>query len=275
MESGISSTRVARGQHRHELRALAYVTLDQANGGIVRNLNRDGIGAQVVAAVRPQQQLRVRFELRNPKLRVEGRGEVVWATPSGQCGIRFIDLPPKMGQQINAWILGDLLEGASLHSQSSEWIFPEPVISPSDDNAGDVDDEDDGLMVSTTPLNVIELPMRKPQPVADHDASTEVTFSDAVPLDWLSRPLSGRGLSWTINALVVFAALLLFVLVFLSVNREAPRWPFAMTVGAALLVGAMYWGFFQLFGGGNFGQRLARLAGSNSDKEQDDDTRFR
>jgi hypothetical protein len=269
MESGISSTRVARGQHRHELRALSYVTLDQANGGIVRNLNRDGIGAQVVAAVRPQQQLRVRFELRNPKLRIETRGEVMWATPSGQCGIRFLDLPPRMIQQINAWIFGDLLEGALAHSRSAEWMFPDPVISTP---VGD-SDEDDGLIISAAPVNVIELPMRKTASPLDQDSGLEIAAGDSLPLDWLSQPLSGRGLEWTINALVVFAALLLFVLVFLSVNREAPRWPFAMIAGAALLVGAMYWGFFHLFGGRNFGQRLARLA--NGDEEEDPDARFR
>jgi hypothetical protein len=276
MESGISPTRLARAQHRHELRALAYVTLDQANGGIVRNLNCDGIAAQVVARVRPQQQLRVRFELRNPKLRVETRGEVVWATPSGQCGIRFLDLPPRMTRQINEWIFGDLLEGTSRHSQSADWMFPEPVISTPDHDAEHAEtEEDDGLTISGAPLKVIELPMRKPDPALDHASSSEMTPSDTVPLDWLSQPLSGRGLTWTINGLVVFAALLLFVLVFLSVNREAPRWPFAMTVGAAFLVAGMYWGFFQLFGGGNFGQRLARLAGSNADEEEDEDARFR
>jgi hypothetical protein len=94
MEAGTSPARRARAQHRHELRTLAYVTLDQANGGIVRNLTHSGIGVQVVAAVRPRQQLRVRFELRYPRLQVETRAEVVWATFSGQCGIRFLDMPP-------------------------------------------------------------------------------------------------------------------------------------------------------------------------------------
>ena len=70
-------------------------TLDQANGGIVRNISHEGIGLQAVAALRPQQQLRVRFELRHPRLRVETRGEVTWATRSGQCGIRFLELSPK------------------------------------------------------------------------------------------------------------------------------------------------------------------------------------
>src|SRR5215475_6665335 len=123
MDAGITPTRQARAQYRHEVQTLTYVTLDQANGGIVRNLTKGGIGAQVVAAVHPQQQLRVRFELRSPRLQVETQGEVVWATISGQCGIRFLDPPAPLEKQINHWIFGNLLEGISLHVEHSESIL--------------------------------------------------------------------------------------------------------------------------------------------------------
>ena len=132
MDTGLSAARQARAQHRHELRTLTYVTLDQANGGVVRNLTHDGIGMQVVAAVRPRQQLRVRFELRYPRLRVETRGEVMWATFSGQCGIRFLDLTPRMTRQINEWIFGNLLEGVMLHSDRDGSIFGESAVEDDD-----------------------------------------------------------------------------------------------------------------------------------------------
>jgi len=64
------------------------------------------------------------------------------------------------------------------------------------------------------------------------------------------------------------AALLLFVLEFLFITGELPRWPVAMVCGAAMFVGGLYWGFFQLFGGASPGARLARLAGC--DQEDDD-----
>jgi len=265
MDAGVSTAREVRSQHRYELRTLTYVTLDQGNGGVVRNLTRDGFGAQMVAAVRRQQQLRVRFELMYPRVRIEARGEVVWATPSGQCGIRFLDLSPRIGQQIQQWIFGDLLEGTAVHSQSAAWMFAEPVVKQS----GKIQAEhDDGLMVSPTPLKVIALPTR-------HENASNTAAQNPLQLDWLARPLSGRGLTWTVNTLVVFAAVLLFVLVFLSVTREAPPWPFAMTAGAALLVAVMYWGFFQLVGGGSLGERLARLAGTAGDEAEESDARFR
>ncbi len=262
MDVGTFPARQARAKHRHELRTLVYVTLDQANGGIVRNLSHEGIGVQAVAALRPRQQLRVRFELRHPRLRVETRGEVTWSTLSGQCGIRFPDLSPRMTRQINEWILGDLLEGAALHADHAGTMFAVPAVA----------EEEDGLMVSAAPLKVIALPVR---PEASEPAHAgDETAPPSTQLDWLSQPLSGRSLVWTINALVVVAALLLFGLVFLAVTREPPTRPFAMMGVAMVVVGALYWGFFQMFGGSSPGARLARLVGCDLEEEEAD-ARFR
>jgi hypothetical protein len=263
MDAGTSTARQARAKHRHELRTLTYVTIDQANGGIVRNLNHDGIGVQAVAAPPPRQQVRVRFELRDPRLRVETRGEVTWSTLSGQCGIRFLDLPARMTRQINEWILGDLLEGAAAHGSRAGSMFAVPVVA----------EEEDGLMLSAAPLKVIELPLR-PDPFQPSYARDEATLPAPAQLDWLSQPLSGRGLVWTINTLVVVAALLQFALVFLAVTGEPPPLPFAMMGVGAVVVAALYWGFFQIFGGSSPGARLARLVGCDLEEEEAD-ARFR
>jgi len=265
--------RQARAQHRHELRTLTYVTLDQANGGIVRNLTSTGIGVQVIAALRPKQQVRVRFELRYPRLQVETRAEIVWATFSGQCGIRFLDMPPAHQQQINQWIFGNLLEGISLHADRTDSMFAPHAgngSKPSATHTAELE-EDDGLLVSATPVKVIELPMRREPPapevpreepvVAAPDASTE--FSSR--LDWLSQPLSGRALAWTVDALVVFASVLLFTLIFLSVTREAPRWPLAVITAAAFMMAGMYWIFFYYVAGASLGVKLAQIADAEAE----------
>jgi hypothetical protein len=257
MDAALSPARQARAKHRHELRTLVYVTLDQANGGIVRNLTHEGIGVQAVAAPHQRQQVRVRFELREPRLRVETRGEVTWSTLSGQCGIRFLDLSPRMTRQINEWILGDLLEGAALHADQAGTMFAAPAVA----------EEEDGLIVSAAPLKVIELPVH-PDSMQPAYASDELSVRPAAELDWLSRPLSGRSLVWTINTLVVLAALLLFALVFLSVTREPPSRPFVMMGVGGVAVAALYWGFFQIFGGLSPGARLARLVGCDLEEEE-------
>lgn len=279
MDAGLAPARATRAQHRHELHTLTYVTLDHGNGGIVRNLNHQGIGVQVVGAVRPGQQLRVRFDLRQPRLRVETRGEVSWATRSGLCGIRFLDLSPSMARQIDEWIFGSLLESASLHSERTDSIFSGTLFggSPSASSHSGALEEDDGLMVSAAPVNVIPLATLATQPnfLVPARACDAETASPSFSWDWLWEPLSGRRLVWTINALVIAAALLLFALVFLSITGEPPRWPLTLVGAGAALVAALYWGFFRLFGGASPGARLARMTGWDLQEDEDQDARFR
>jgi hypothetical protein len=286
MQLGSIAGRKERLRHRHELRGLTYVMLDQANGGIVRNLTHEGIAVQAVGAVRAGQHLRLRFELPHPRLRIEARGVVMWSVPTGRCGIRFLDLAPTMRRRIDEWILGSLLEDIAAHAAPgrtrTESIFQSsatvtgPLLGASD--AG----EEDGLILSPAPVKVIELPARpEPQEVggegvrADLEDAGEIegvgiaSHSEAAELDWLSQPLSSRGLAWSVNVLAVVAALLLFALVFLSITREAPRWPAGMIAGAAIFVAAFYWGFFRLFGGSSPGARLARLAGYDYEDERE------
>lgn len=256
MDAGTSPARQTRIKHRHELRTLTYVTLDQANGGIVRNLSRDGIGVQAVAAVRPLQELRVRFELRYPKLRVEARGQVLWSTFSGQCGIRFLDLSPALSREIQRWIFGNLLEGAALHMDRA--MFAAPALGECDPT------EEDGLLTSATPVKVIDLPAL-PDPFKRQSVDDVWAEENSAALDWLLQAFSGSGLAWALNALALAAGLLLFAVVFLSVAQETPTWP--VVVAGTALVPTMYWGFFHVFGGSSLGTRLARLTESEEEEE--------
>ncbi len=272
MDVGVALARQTRGQHRHELRTLSYASVEQANGGIVRNLSHSGIGLQVVAAVRPQQQVRVRFELNHPRLRVETLGEVSWSTRSGQCGIHFVELAPKTARQIDEWILGNMLEGACAHSERAGFLFPRTASLLQSAEEGD-----DGLMTSATPIRVIEVPRWVDPLQPAHAGATALRNAPATVtgFDWLSQPLTGRGLIWTINTLVIMAAMLLFAVVFLSISGEPPLWPVATAIGCAIFVGALYWGFFRVFGGTSPGVRLARMAGWDVEEEEARDTRFR
>ena len=256
MDAGTSLARQTRTKHRHELRALTYVTLDQANGGIVRNLTREGIAVQAVAAVHPLQEVRVRFELRYPKLRVEARGQVMWSTVSGQCGIRFVDLSPTLSRDIQQWIFGDLLEAAALHSDRA--MFAVPGLRQS------TPIEEDGLLTSATPVKVIDLP-HLPDQIENSSLQDLVHEETPAALDWLLQPLSASGLAWALNALAMGAGLLLFAVIFLSVTHETPTWSVLTTL--ALLVPALYWGFFRIFGGCSLGTRLARLTDCDDEQE--------
>jgi hypothetical protein len=260
MDAGTSTERQVRAQHRHELRTLTYLTLEQANGGIVRNLNQHGLGAQMVAPVPPRQQVRIRFELRHPRLRVETRGEVVWSSFSGQCGIRFLDLPAEIRKHINEWILGDLLEGISLHAERTGAMFGAPAFERP---IGSVE-EDDGLLISGPAPKVISLPVKR----AIVERAMNPVSETIGNLDWLSQPLSPRALAWTIDALILTAALLMFTLVFLSITGDVPASPWTMGMCGVALVALLYWGFFKVFGQQTFGARLARLVGRAEDQSE-------
>ena len=269
MHAASTSTRQVRAHHRQSLHTLTYVTLDEGNGGIVRNLNHEGVAIQAVGALRLHQRVRVRFDLRQPRVRIDCQGEVAWADASGQCGIRFLDLSPQTIRQINEWIFGDLLDSIPSRTNS---IFS----AVSEARA-----EGDGLLLSSGARKVVQLQLPE---VHGQFASSEAVDTDASAealheLDWLSRPLSGKQMAWTLNSLIVFAAMLLFSLVFLAVTHELPRWPLDLEAGfgAVIFVIAFYWLFFRVLGGTSMGARLARLAGSDfsGDENAEDSARFR
>jgi hypothetical protein len=248
--------RRARRHYRLELRTLTYVTLDAANGGIVRNLNSRGVAVQAVAPLREQQRVRVRFELRFPRLKVEAHGEVSWSTPSGQCGICFVDLPARTRREIDEWIFSNLLESMARQADQSGSMFGDAAVVPA---AGSAPHQP----IRIAPIS--DTRDKKP----DHEPDEES--------NWLSRPLSGRTLVWLVNSLVVLAALLLFALTFLSITHELPQWP--LTLGAALaaaaFVAAVYWALFAIFGGASLGARLVQASGLEEKKESDEAGHFR
>lgn len=242
---------------------MTYVVLDEGNGGVIRNLSHQGVAVQAVAALRLHQLVRLRFELRHPRLRVEVRGEVLWANASGQCGIRFVDLPARMVRQMNEWIFGNLLETIPQHGGTVGSIFGSGLAVASE--------KDDGLMVSPSPLRVIQL-------------ETQTAAGDGLPdehetVDWLSRPLSARSLALMVDSLIMVAAFLLCSLMFLAVTHELPRWPLSLEValGAAIFIPIFYCAFSYAFGGASLGVRLARLVGSGEEdgEEARDAARFR
>jgi hypothetical protein len=239
MQSAVPIKHPPRSQHRQNLRTLTYVTLDAGNGGIIRNVNRRGVAVQAVARLRERQRVRLRFELcfpqvRLPRVRVDAWGEVSWATPSGQCGIRFVDLPRQTALQIDQWIFSNLLETAT--------------VAASDASSG----------------------VALPEPLAGAASITPASITDSMRSigRWLAGPMAGpltaTTLARLVDGLVLISAWLIFALIFLSITHELPRWPLALaaSVAAAAFVFAAYWGVFKLFAGASVGAQLARSAES-------------
>jgi len=269
--------RRARFNYRHELRTLTYVTLDEANGGIIRNLSHEGVAVQAVARLQEQQRVRLRFELRYPRLRVEACGQVSWSKRSGQCGIRFVDLPAGTRHEIDEWIFSNLLDSAAREAAHPRSMFGASVVSIAAE-------EQDGLIVSDRARPAIKLApsvaLLDQAAVLDRDESLAAAGRQPkAQLNWLSRPLSARCLAWMVDSLVMVAGLLLFALIFLSIAHELPQWQLALSasLAAAVFVAAAYWSLFALFGGPSLGSRLAQAASTLQEggDERDGAGRFR
>jgi len=283
MLSASVSARQARTRYRHELRTLTYVTLDEANGGIVRNLNHEGVAVQAVAPLRQEQRVRLRFELRFPRLRVEAHGQVTWANPTGQCGIRFIDLPARTGRQINEWIFSNLLDSVAHDANPSRPVFaPSGLFIAREENAREenVSEKSDGLILSASPRPAIRLDAScvagNEERILLHHRDQDFSDLDFDPHPqngWLSQPLSAGTVSWLVDGLVVLAGVLLFVLIFLSIAHELPPWPLALGAasGAAVFVAAVYWSLFVLWGRATLGARLAHAAASGEGERESED----
>jgi hypothetical protein len=249
--------------------------LDQANGGVIRNLSQNGMGTQLVMPLRSGDHIRLRFDLRNPRLRIQTLGKVIWTKGNGQCGIQFLDLPHTMRQQINEWIFSDLLENAWLHAERSGSMFScrpvdvtevvHEVEGPSAD--GMEEEEEDGLLISGAAAKVIPLPVRLKAVRLQETVPVDIPGQHST-LDWLSQPLSARATATLIDALAVAAAYFLFALIFLSLTRETPPSPFLMAIGGLVLVILVYWTFFWVFGGESLGTRVARKAGLENRREE-------
>jgi hypothetical protein len=275
--------RPARTHYRHELRTLTYVTFDEANGGIIRNLNHEGVAVQAVVPLCQHQRVRLRFELKFPRVRVETQGQVSWISSTGQCGIRFVDLPTRSSHQINEWIFSNLLDAIAREAGHRRSIFGASVVSiVREENAPE---ENDGLTLSPPPRPAIRLEpsfIRRDEPQILHRHREEEiansVYERHAQLNWLSRPLSGRTLAWLVDSLVVIAALLLFALIFLSLAHELPPWPLALgsASAAAVFVAAAYWAVFAVFGGPSMGARLAQAASRlEEEREREGEGRFR
>src|SRR5262245_45618309 len=92
-----------RRQSRYALRSLCYVKLDNANGGIVRDLTESGIAIQAVAPLHCGREIKISFDLLSPRVRVEALGRVAWADSGGQAGIEFSGLALRTRRTLRDW----------------------------------------------------------------------------------------------------------------------------------------------------------------------------
>lgn len=241
--------------YRYRVPSLVYIKLDQGNGGIVRDMSAEGIGIQAVGHLRAGQSVLTRFDLLNPRTRIEAAAEVVWANESGQAGLRFGELSPRLRRSMNDWILTNLL--ATLDSATSPALVfgNAPWTREPDTDFG-----------TTLPSF---------QPIVREQAPLSIS------LPFWPRPLPMRSVWLMMDALLIMTAVLLFWLVFLVVARALPPWNITVALfsGITFLSAYAYRKLFRIFAIESPGCLLATRAAAEDTLQQirslQDSTRFR
>jgi hypothetical protein len=264
-----------RRHYRHLIASLAYVRLDHANGGIIRNLSQSGMAIQAVGPLQAGQLVHLRFELLKPRVRVETTGQVAWAGPSGQAGIRFVDLPARPNRLLKDWILTDILAAASELAPARAPIF-----------AGDAGKVEDGLVLSASPLSPIILESSAgalpvlPSVIADDGPQTAAEMP--IRIAWWPADIAPGALASFIDWLIIVSAILLFSVVFVATIGEFPSWLFAgaVVLGSGGVFGCLYRYLFRNLTGTTVGWRMARLAAEDVHwarhlKDEESTPRFR
>lgn len=244
-------------RYRHKLPSLAYVNVDEGNGGILRDLSETGFAMQAVARLQPEQRIRLRFELSGPRLRLESGGRVVWIDQQGQAGVEFLSLPVRSQRQLKEWMFTQMLNSAA------KSFGPDFMSEPSE-SAG----VEDGLTFSSAPRQAIRLPVEAPP--AEGPQPWRVL--------WLT--LSPRALARLVDGLALLCSVLLFGVIVLAMTGVMPAWPIALTtaMGTAVLTWLLYRGVFGFVIGTTPGRRLAGIKPGGSGPiagSGDNDVRFR
>jgi PilZ domain-containing protein/RDD family protein len=256
----LSQPRRQRRYHRQRVHNLIYVNVDEANGGIIRNLGESGLAIQTVGALRPNQQVQLRFELLNPRARIEAAARVVWADLSGQAGLELIDLSSRVRRQLKDWLFTQLLSDA-YQGSDAESIFVHRKLG----------EEARELSFSAAVRPTIRLAPAELADLEDQDRQ------DAATEAW--SPISSRHLPKLIDSLIVVSALLLFWVLALSMTHFFPAWPVAaaLVLATGWVFASIYWFLFTRWIGQTPGMHLARLAGADeeSEVEKEEEPRFR
>jgi TonB family protein len=94
-----------RSHSRQPVRTLAYVELDEGNGGIVLNASEGGLSVQAVMSLMEESLPKMRFQLSQSKEWLETSARVAWASESRKvAGLQFVDLPEEARLHIQAWL---------------------------------------------------------------------------------------------------------------------------------------------------------------------------
>lgn len=220
-----------RRQPRFPLHSLAYVRLENNNGGIIRDLSESGIALQAVSPLKPGDEVGLHYDLFSPRVRVESRARVAWADESGQAGVSFTDLSPRVRRALRDWMLIQMFTAAAVSGRDS-------IFAPLDSQ----------FVLSPAARPAIALPQPAPR---------------LGEIQWGMFDISTRTFSILVDTVVLICAILLFSISAIAVMGSLPPLPIAATLlmaSAAIFVAVYHLIFSEFLCGPTPGKRLAEVA---------------
>jgi DNA-binding response OmpR family regulator len=111
-----AATSLLRRERRRSFRVpvQAPVQIGLSGGdqleGIMLDLSQTGMDVLAAQPLHAAALIGLRFALPDGSLEIDTHGEVAWANPNGQSGVRFLDLPEAQSEKLKAWLLANATE---------------------------------------------------------------------------------------------------------------------------------------------------------------------
>jgi TonB family protein len=133
--SGNSSSGAERRQHRRQVpNSLAYVHLDETNGGILINLSEGGLAVQAAMSVVEDKIPRVRLQAPGSTTWLETGARVAWSSDSRRMvGLQFVDAPHGFEDGIRNWLAAENTASQATpdaHPSAPSTLDAEPIALP-------------------------------------------------------------------------------------------------------------------------------------------------
>jgi TonB family protein len=103
-----------RAHARQAIPSLAYVELDEGNGGILLNISEGGLSVQAVTSLMDDFLPGVRFQLAGTESWIETNARITWTNETRKlAGLEFLNLTEDSRDRIREWLLRDSPEAKS------------------------------------------------------------------------------------------------------------------------------------------------------------------
>jgi TonB family protein len=149
--------------YRQPIRTLAYVELDEGNGGIVLNVSEGGLSVQAFASLMDDELPGVRFQLSESEGWIQANARITWTGQSRKlAGLEFVDLSDESRGRIKEWLIREALPAGAVADPVPGPKTDEPLEAPADNREATI-----ATVPAPEPAFAAELPVHNSAPASE------------------------------------------------------------------------------------------------------------